>query len=59
MRESRLQPNLPAADRIARARQLADAMGPCSPDFDMKQFTDELWSDCQVPATETQTPIKN
>lgn len=32
-------------DRLARAKALADAMGPTSPDFDMKRFTDEMWGD--------------
>jgi antitoxin VapB len=35
----------PASQRIARARQLADAIGPDNPNFDMKKFTDELWED--------------
>lgn len=32
-------------ERFMRAMALADAMGPSDPDFDMKQFTDEMWSD--------------
>lgn len=36
---------LPLGERLARARALADAMGPGDPDFDMKSFTDEMWGD--------------
>jgi antitoxin VapB len=33
----------PVSQRIARACQLADAMGPNNPNFDVKTFTNELW----------------
>ncbi|HWI87462.1 MAG TPA: type II toxin-antitoxin system VapB family antitoxin [Sphingomonas sp.] len=36
---------LPAKDRLARAKALADAMGPSDPRFDMKAYTDEMWGD--------------
>ena len=36
---------LPLEDRLARARALADAMGPSDPAFDMKACTDELWDE--------------
>lgn len=36
---------LPLRDRLARAKALADAMGPSDPNFDMKAFTDEMWGD--------------
>ncbi len=36
---------LPFQDRLARSQQLADAMGPRDPAFDMKAFTDEMWND--------------
>lgn len=35
----------PLQARLARARILADSMGPSDPDFDMKGFSDALWSD--------------
>jgi antitoxin VapB len=35
----------PLEDRLARARALADAMGPGDPDFDMKVYTDAMWGD--------------
>ena len=35
----------PLEDRLARAKALADAMGPGNPDFDMKAYTDEMWGD--------------
>lgn len=36
---------LPLGERLSRAKGLADAMGPGSPAFDMKSFTDKMWSD--------------
>jgi antitoxin VapB len=36
---------LPLRDRLNRAKALADAMGPSDTAFDMKAFTDEMWSD--------------
>jgi antitoxin VapB len=36
---------LPARSRLARAKALADALGPSDPGFDMKGFSDELWGD--------------
>ena len=35
----------PLADRLARAKALADAMGQSDPGFDMKTYTDEMWGD--------------
>jgi antitoxin VapB len=35
----------PLEDRLARAKALADAMGPSDPHFDMKAYTDEMWGD--------------
>lgn len=36
---------LPFKQRLARAKALADAMGPSEPDFDMKRYTDAMWGD--------------
>lgn len=36
---------LPLKERLARAKALADAMGPSDPGFDMKTCTDSLWGD--------------
>jgi len=36
---------LPARDRLARSKAMADAMGANDPNFDMKAYTDELWGD--------------
>lgn len=36
---------LPIGERLARAKQIADAMGSGDPAFDMKKFTDEMWDD--------------
>lgn len=35
----------PLEDRLARAKGLADAMGPSDPGFGMKAYTDEMWGD--------------
>lgn len=35
----------PLRERLARAKSLADAMGPSDPGFDMKSYTDALWGD--------------
>jgi antitoxin VapB len=35
----------PLEDRLARAKALADSMGPSDPGFDMKAYTDEMWDD--------------
>lgn len=32
-------------ERLARARAMADALGPSNPEFDQKAFIDELWDD--------------
>ncbi len=32
-------------DRMARAKAIADAMGPRDPSFDRKAFTDEMWGE--------------
>jgi len=42
---ARTRKALPLRDRLARAKALADAMGPSDPAFDMKTFTDEMWGD--------------
>jgi antitoxin VapB len=36
---------LPLKARLARSKALADAMGPSAPNFDMKAYTDEMWSE--------------
>lgn len=36
---------LPLADRLARSKALADALGPSDLAFDMKAYTDEMWGD--------------
>jgi antitoxin VapB len=36
---------LPVRERLARAKRLADAMGPGDPAFDMKTYTDEMWDE--------------
>jgi len=36
---------LPARDRMARSKAMADAIGANDPSFDMKAYTDELWGD--------------
>ncbi len=35
----------PLEDRLARAKALADAIGPSDPGFDMKAYTDEMWGE--------------
>ena len=40
---ARTRKALPLRDRLARAKALADAMGPSDPAFNMKAFTDEMW----------------
>jgi antitoxin VapB len=35
----------PLEDRLARTKELADAMGPGDPGFDMKAYMDETWGD--------------
>lgn len=40
---ARTRKMLPLRERLARAKALADAMGPSDPNFDMKAFTDEMW----------------
>lgn len=34
---------LPLRDRLAKAKALADSMGPSAPEFDMKAFSDTMW----------------
>jgi antitoxin VapB len=36
---------LPLRQRLARAKALADAMGPNDAGFDMKAYTDEMWGE--------------
>jgi antitoxin VapB len=42
---ARARKTLPVEDKLAKARAIADAMGPGDPKFDMKAFTDEMWGD--------------
>ncbi len=35
----------PLEDRLARAKALADAIGPSDRGFDMKAYTDEMWGE--------------
>lgn len=42
---ARARKALPAKDRLARAKILADVMGRSDPSFDMKSFTHEMWGD--------------
>lgn len=42
-RLAELRRDLPPAERLARAKALAGAMGPSDPAFDMKALTDEMW----------------
>jgi antitoxin VapB len=35
----------PLDDRLARAKALADSMGPSDPGFDMKTYSDEMWDE--------------
>ena len=35
----------PLEDRLARAKALADALGPSDSGFDMKAYTDEMWGE--------------
>jgi antitoxin VapB len=42
---ARVKAELPVKERLAKARAMADALGPSSPGFDQKAFTDELWDD--------------
>ena len=32
-------------ERVKRSQELAAALGPGDPNFDMKKFTDEMWGD--------------
>ncbi|MDL2397411.1 type II toxin-antitoxin system VapB family antitoxin [Rhizobium mayense] len=42
---ARARKELPLRERFARAKAMADALGPNDPNFDMKAFTDEMWGD--------------
>ncbi len=35
----------PLRERLARAKAMADAMGPSDPAFDMKAHSDEMWGE--------------
>lgn len=35
----------PLAERIAALQREADKLGPVDPDFDLKTFSDEMWSE--------------
>ncbi|MBB5753879.1 type II toxin-antitoxin system VapB family antitoxin [Prosthecomicrobium pneumaticum] len=39
----RIHRQRPAAEQIAKALAMADAMGENAPDFDFRTFSDELW----------------
>ncbi|MGK6312521.1 type II toxin-antitoxin system VapB family antitoxin [Neorhizobium sp. DT-125] len=41
----RARAKVPVKERLAKARAMADAIGPSNPGFDQKAFTDELWDD--------------
>ncbi|WJH40474.1 type II toxin-antitoxin system VapB family antitoxin [Aliirhizobium terrae] len=41
----RTRARVPMRDRLAKARAMADAIGPSNPKFDQKAFSDELWDD--------------
>ena len=42
---SRVQDDLPLRDRIAPLQRDIATLGRRDPEFDMKRFTDELWSE--------------
>lgn len=42
---ARARQQLPIRQRLAKALELADAMGPGDPTFSMKAFTDEMWEE--------------
>ena len=42
---ARARQELPIRQRLAKALELADAMGPGDPTFSMKAFTDEMWDE--------------
>lgn len=44
-RIAQVRRTLPLKDRLARSKALADAMGPGTPGFDMKAYTDEMWDE--------------
>ena len=39
----RTRQELPIRQRLAKALELADAIGPADPEFSMKAFTDDMW----------------
>ncbi|CDZ34569.1 Hypothetical protein NGAL_HAMBI1145_23990 [Neorhizobium galegae bv. officinalis] len=41
----RVRATVPLKQRLAKARAMADALGPSNSDFDQKAFTDDLWDD--------------
>jgi antitoxin VapB len=41
----RVRAALPMRERLAKARAIADSIGPSAPDFDQKAFSDELWDE--------------
>jgi antitoxin VapB len=42
---AREREKLPPSARLARSIAMAAALGAVDPDFDMKKFTDDLWSE--------------
>ena len=48
---ARAQRGQPLESRLARAKALADAMGPSAWDFDMKAYTDEMWGEDECSST--------
>ncbi|CDZ57696.1 type II toxin-antitoxin system VapB family antitoxin [Neorhizobium galegae] len=41
----RVRATVPVKERLAKARAMADALGPPNPGFDQKAFADDLWDD--------------
>jgi antitoxin VapB len=41
----RVRATVPVRERLAKARAMADALGPSNPSFDQKAFADDLWDD--------------
>ncbi|MER8776373.1 type II toxin-antitoxin system VapB family antitoxin [Mesorhizobium sp. M0977] len=37
--------SVPLRERLAKVKEMARRIGPANPDFDMKKFTDQMWSD--------------
>ncbi len=41
----RVRTRVPVRERLAKARAMADAIGPSNSAFDQKAFSDQLWDD--------------